>query len=741
MPLPSQPTVLTRANDTWDGTGTLQDQWVSGGAGDDTITGGDGNDRLVGGSGNDSIFGGLGNDTLAGGLGDDLLVGGDGDDKLFGHDGADTLQGGSGRDRLVGGDGDDQLEGGDGNDWLIGGAGRDRLNGGAGTDTADFEGAAASYRIENVGDGSVRVVDRATGEVDVLTDIERVKFVDTASVMITQLVAGQPTDGDNAVTGTTGNDEIYALAGNDTVDTGGGDDFVDAGLGDDLVQGGAGNDRLIGGGGRDVLQGGDGDDSIFADYSDGRVDGGSGHDTLHLAGNRSSYAFTTDPNGDIRVGFVAIQIPGVPNGAPTGNDRLLITGIEQVTFADGTFALSDLVTPLNSTSPTNGNDTITGTAGNDIIDALAGDDVVNGGEGDDELRGGNGNDTLTGGAGRDILIGGEGNDRLIGEATLSGDLAFDGGNGHDTVQLVSAGIIGGSSTPRITSVESFIGSNFNDIIDLSTFTPDASAFGPGVLGVTIDGGHSNDQLIGTRNADMIVGGSGDDTLVGGAGNDTLNGGFGRDNMAGGDGDDLLIAETGQSVDLVLDGGAGFDTLQFIDPVWVGGPSGPRIQGIEAFVGSNSRDIFDLGTYASGTGGNGVIVHAGSETDYVFGTQYADTLNGGAGDDYLVGGAGDDVLIGGAGQDLVNGGAGRDTFDLRETPAGLANQLWIQDFTKGTDIVDVRGLGFDFSQLTAVNGQVNGKSYAMVSFGPAGQEKQVVFQGLTTADITADMFLM
>lgn len=55
------------------------------------------------------------NDTLSGGAGDDLLTGGAGSDILFGDAGEDRLIGGSGNDSLIGGDGIDifALESGD----------------------------------------------------------------------------------------------------------------------------------------------------------------------------------------------------------------------------------------------------------------------------------------------------------------------------------------------------------------------------------------------------------------------------------------------------------------------------------------------------------------------------------------------------------------------------------------------------------------------------------------------------
>lgn len=70
-----------------------------------------------------------------------------------------------------------------------------------------------------------------------------------------------------------GNDVANDLRG------GAGNDFVSASFGDDTVSGGDGVDSLVGGAGNDILQ------ADLADIGGGRVDGGSGTDTLALEGD------------------------------------------------------------------------------------------------------------------------------------------------------------------------------------------------------------------------------------------------------------------------------------------------------------------------------------------------------------------------------------------------------------------------------------------------------------------------
>jgi 2',3'-cyclic-nucleotide 2'-phosphodiesterase (5'-nucleotidase family) len=78
------------------------------------------------------------NNTITGNVGDNVLKGAAGDDTLNGGGGDDVLDGGAGNDILNGGTGHDVLKGGAGNDTLTGGAGDDRLTGGAGNDTFVF---------------------------------------------------------------------------------------------------------------------------------------------------------------------------------------------------------------------------------------------------------------------------------------------------------------------------------------------------------------------------------------------------------------------------------------------------------------------------------------------------------------------------------------------------------------------------------------------------------------------------
>ncbi|MEA5620629.1 sodium:calcium exchanger, partial [Cronbergia sp. UHCC 0137] len=85
---------------------------------DDYITTGNGNDLIDGRGGNDVINAGGGNDTVNGGQGDDNISGQDGNDYLRGEEGNDTIDGGAGNDVIEGGLGNDVITKGSGIDTV-----------------------------------------------------------------------------------------------------------------------------------------------------------------------------------------------------------------------------------------------------------------------------------------------------------------------------------------------------------------------------------------------------------------------------------------------------------------------------------------------------------------------------------------------------------------------------------------------------------------------------------------------
>lgn len=118
--------------------GSVDANYVDGGAGDDTVTagpasfvrGGDGNDTIT--TTGDIAEGGAGNDVIRGGAEGQDLRGNNGNDTLYGGPGNDHMSGGAGNDVMWGNSGVDYLWGNNGNDKLYGGPAKDVLSGGTG---------------------------------------------------------------------------------------------------------------------------------------------------------------------------------------------------------------------------------------------------------------------------------------------------------------------------------------------------------------------------------------------------------------------------------------------------------------------------------------------------------------------------------------------------------------------------------------------------------------------------------
>ena len=118
------------------------------------------------------------------------------------------------------------------------------------------------------------------------------------------VVFGKDFTGTVTQTGSTGADTLTGFAAADD---------IAGGLGDDVLAGKGGADVLIGGAGNDTLS--------VSDLSFQRVDGGTGTDTLALAGSGMSLNLTTIGNPKIQ-NFEVIDLTG------TGNNTLTVTALE-----------------------------------------------------------------------------------------------------------------------------------------------------------------------------------------------------------------------------------------------------------------------------------------------------------------------------------------------------------------------------------------------------------------------------
>ena len=222
----------------------------------------------------------------------------------------------------------------------------------------------------------------------------------------------------------------------------------------------------------------------------------------------------------------------------------------------------------------------------------------------------------------------------------------------------------------------------------------------------INGGVTQNVVVGSREGDRLVGQATDDQIYGRLGNDTLRGREGNDRLYGGDGDDTLSGDNagdrgqdslwGERGSDRLSGGRGQDSL------W-GGLGDDTLrgnQGADSLYGNQGKDI--------------LFGNRGDDT--LRGNQGADTLLGGRGDDTLRGGQGRDQLTGGSGKDRLVGGLGGDQFVIQ--PDGSIDV--IVDFQVGTDQIQLAtplsfgDVSFAETQTGATLIQVNGDTIARVN---------------------------
>lgn len=304
----------------------------------------------------------------------------------------------------------------------------------------------------------------------------------------------------------------------------------------------------------------------------------------------------------------------------------------------------------------------------------SGNDVLVGNSASNILNGNSGDDTLTGGAGNDILRGGYGRDDM------------SAGAGDDTVYYTNGDYFWTNGTPKDVGgagTDTLIienGSVFNTS-GLSWYGFEKFIGAGRDDRVTGNDGSVDYVMEGGGGNDTLTGNAGDDTLLGGAGNDILRGGWGSDTVFGGAGDDTVYYASGDKFwdnGTPLDiGGTGTDTL-IVEAGSRFNTTGLSWYGFEVFQGAEKDDR---------------VVGNDASIDYV--------LDGGGGNDILTGSGGTDTLVGGAGNDRLEAGASSGGWQKMEGGAGddtfvvSADNGWI-------DIVELVGDGLDkllFTDLT------------------------------------------
>lgn len=459
-----------------------------------------------------------------------------------------------------------------------------------------------------------------------------------------------------------GDDTLTGSANADELDGGPGNDTLFGRDGIDRLLGGPGDDILIGGRGDDELFGGDGDDQIVWNPGDGSdlVEGEGGEDTLVFNGSNIDEIVNLSANGQRlrftrNVGNIIMDCDGV--------ERVIFNalgGADQVTVNDLTGTqVTNVIVDLSSTLGT----------GDSKADTI----IVNGTAADDHI-------------------------------TLTGSAA-----GVDVLGLAAAVTVVGAEPNLDELIINALGGA--DIVD-------ASGVQAGAIGLTLNGGDGNDQLVGGQGNDLLFGGRGDDVAFGGAGDDTFvwNPGDGSDVFEGQAGQDTLLfngANIAESVDISANGQRlrfsrnvanitmdcnEVESVQFnarggADTITINDLSGTGVTQVnldlESTPGSGVGDNEADTVIVNGTSGDDAVTITGtpagvsvlglSATVNVIGTEPAldqliilmqagaDVVNASglqAGVITLTvdGGPGDDVLVGSAGADTLLGGEGDDVLE-------------------------------------------------------------------------------
>ena len=518
--------------------------------------------------------------------------------------------------------------------------------------------------------------------------------------------------------GTDGNDTIAGTSGDEALLGGKGDDVLIGGAGNDILMGGEGADRFVfgRGHGEDAIWDFDSGDVIDLSGFDGRVtwDALSGKFTEGYNILFGSYVEIdlTDWGGG------KIQVYGVESADDLTEDMFVLP-VTPVTETGGDDSDSFHGNWGDDTlEGGGGNDYLYGWQGDDTLKGGAGNDFIVGGQGDDTIEGGAGNDRLYGdGLGKDdryadgTRTGETDNDTFVFAPGHGNDWIMDFEPDGDTIDLsgFSQRIAWSDVRNSMTATDEGVR------IDLSQWgggtvtlrgidSPDElteDMFVLPVTPVTLTGGdggdlfHGNwgdDSLEGRGGNDSLFGNQGDDTLKGGAGNDAVVGGQGDDTIVGGTGNDKLWGDgihfDGHKASLPPTGETGNDTFVFApghgdDTIFDFEPDADTIdlsgfsRGIAWFDLRNSMTATDDGLKIDlSQWGGGTVTLRGIDspdelTEDMFvladasvtltGTDGADRLRGGAGNDTLSGGDGNDILHGYQGDDTLEGGAGDDSI--------------------------------------------------------------------------------
>ena len=344
------------------------------------------------------------------------------------------------------------------------------------------------------------------------------------------------------------------------------------------------------------------------------------------------------------------------------------------------------------------------------VDLMIGNDIAN------KLTGGAGDDTLIGLAGDDILDGGAGNDKL------------NGGLGNDTYYVTGQGDViyeaAGEGTDSVFAYDNF--QLYANVENLTLIAGGLASTGVGnALDNIITGNNLGNHLLGGGGNDTIYGGTGADWIYGEDGNDILWGGAGTDYLVGDNGNDVLHGENGAGEQDFLYGWAGDDSY------YVDAQNDFTFEDVNGGTDTVYANIAG-GTYYLFANVENLVLQG--TTLYGVGNALDNQITGSDAANWLLGGAGNDRIDGGKGNDVLYGEAGADTFVFGAS-SGIDT---IADFTPGTDKLDLSAYGF--ANFAAVQAAMTDQGGGIMNIALGGGN-YVILIGVTKAQLAAGDFIL
>ena len=594
---------------------------------------------------------------------------------IDGADGNDSITGSSLADRIHAGRHDDLLNGaGGGDSYEVTGAGPEWIDGQPYT----FEGFDLYADSGTNGDGIDSILALGDGVVDI-----GLKSFDTANG-IEQIINATVIDDGSGGTSTAevrllGNWEANSLDFS-AVALLGGHFLIDGGNGKDVIHGSALADRIRGGGDSDQLDGGAAGDTYEVSgagpqWIDGLPYTFEGYDTYADSGADGLDRIVAIGNGPVDIGLLNF-------GASSGIEQI----VNATTIDDGAGGVMAAPVRLLGNWEANSLDfSATALLGDSfLIDGADGKDSITGSVAADRIRGGRSNDWLNGAGGNDRyeVSGRDPANSNGGTPTFEGyDQYADQGGGYDRIVAVAAngsdGVdVGLLNFTLASSIELIDATGTSGSVRLlgdwqaNTFDFSATELRGANLSIELSDG--NDACLGGSAADRIDGGYGSDSLRGAGDDDTLTGGGGDDSLDGGQGSDTYQVsgleaggwKTFGGYDTYADSGSsGIDRIVAIGDgdvdIALAGGNFQAANGIEQIVNATTKSVNGVITAAgvrvlgnwSGNlldfrgvallGGN-IRIESGDGNDSILGSNAADTVFAGKGDDQLDGGAGSDT---------------------------------------------------------------------------------------------------